>query len=326
MAVTETPALERMNGSAQGTRVNQTTLKDAISCAGVGLHSGSKVSMALIPAEADTGIVFRRTDIAARGAEISARWDQVVDTRLCTTIGNADGVVVGTVEHLVAALAGLEIDNVVVEVNGPELPVMDGSSEPFAFLIECAGVQELGAPRRAIEILKPVSIGDEEKSAVLMPGGGSTFSFEIEFASGAIGRQLRAFDLSDGAFRRELASARTFGFRHEVEAMHAAGLARGGSLANAVVVDGNMILNPEGLRFRDEFVRHKLLDSLGDLRLAGHQIVGHFHGYKSGHALNNQLLQRLFADESAWQLVELGDLPVASESAEQRLQAAVATA
>lgn len=302
----------------------QTTLKDSISCAGIGLHSGSGVSMALSPADADTGIVFRRIDIPGRGAEIPALWHNVVDTRLCTTIGNEDGIVVGTVEHLVSALAGLEIDNVIVEVNGPELPVMDGSAEPFAFLIECAGVRTLDVPRRAIEILKPVSIGDDEKSAVLMPGGGSTFSFEIEFESGAVGRQLRAFDLSDGAFRRELASARTFGFRHEVDAMHAAGLARGGSLANAVVIDGNTVLNPEGLRFRDEFVRHKLLDSLGDLRLAGHLLIGHFHGYKSGHAMNNQLLHRLFADESAWQMVDLDGQAIVTDAAGHRLDAIAA--
>lgn len=282
--------------------------------------------MTLRPADADTGILFRRTDIPGQGAEIEGRWDNVVDTRMCTTLGNADGVVIGTVEHLVSALAGLEVDNVVVEVNGPELPVMDGSAEPFAFLIDCAGVRELDAPRRAIEILKPVSIGNDEKSAVLMPGGGSTFSFEIEFSSGAIGRQLRAFDLSDGAFRRELASARTFGFRHEVDAMHAAGLAQGGSLANAVVIDGNTVLNPEGLRYRDEFVRHKLLDSIGDLRLAGQRLIGHFHGFKSGHALNNQLLCKLFADESAWQLVDLDGQHFVAESAESRMRAVAVNA
>ena len=307
--------------------MNQTTLKDTISCAGVGLHSGSNVGMALIPAEADTGIVFRRTDVAARGAEIAARWDHVVDTRFCTTIGNADGIAVGTVEHLMAALAGLDVDNIVVEVNGPELPIMDGSSEPFAFLIECVGVQELSAPRRAIEILKPVSIRYEEKSAALIPGGGSTFSIEIEFASDVIGRQFRAFDLSDGSFRRDLAPARTFGFRREIEGLHAAGLARGGSLGNAVIVDDNVVLSPEGLRFHDEFVRHKLLDSLGDLRLAGARIIGHFHGYKPGHDLNNQLLRSLFADESSWRFVEIGDLSaVASASTEEHLQAVAAKA
>lgn len=320
----------RANGYAQQpadrSDVLQTTLKDEISCAGRGLHSGAKVSLALLPAEADTGIVFRRTDLAGRGAEIAARWDNVVDTRMCTTIGNAEGVVVGTIEHLVATLAGLQVDNLTVEVNGPEVPVMDGSAEPFAFLIECAGIRELDAPRRVVEILKPVSVGNGEKSAVLMPGAGSTYSFEIEFASGAIGRQVRTFDLSNGAFRRELASARTFGFREEIEAMHASGLARGGSLANAVVVDGSNILNPEGLRFRDEFVRHKLLDSLGDIRLAGHQLLGHFHGYRSGHALNVELLRRLFADDSAWRLVETAGRFAGGESAEAQMRAARAIA
>ena len=330
MAAIDTSGNFQANGFARRPasrdNVRQTTLKDAISCAGRGLHSGAKVSMALLPAEADEGIVFRRTDFAGRGAEIAARWDNVVDTRMCTTVGNADGVVVRTIEHLVAALAGLQVDNAIVEVNGPELPVMDGSAEPFAFLIECAGIRQLDAPRRLIEILKPVSIGNEEKSAVLTPGAGSTFSFEIEFASEAIGRQVRTFDLSNGAFRRDLASARTFGFRDEVEAMHAAGLARGGSLANAVVIDGGEILNSDGLRFQDEFVRHKLLDSLGDIRLAGHQVIGHFHGYRSGHSLNNQLLRRLFADDGAWRLVDASGQLAAAESAEARRRATRAIA
>ena len=320
----------RANGYSQRpadrSNVLQTTLKDEISCTGRGLHSGAKVGMALLPAEADTGIVFRRTDLAGRGAEIAARWDNVVDTRMCTTIGNGEGVVVGTIEHLVATLAGLQVDNVTVELDGPEVPVMDGSAEPFAFLIECAGIREQDAPRRVVEILKPVSVGNGEKSAVLTPGAGSTYSFEIEFASGAIGRQVRTFDLSNGAFRRELASARTFGFREEIEAMRAAGLARGGSLTNAVVVDGSRVLNPEGLRFRDEFVRHKLLDSLGDMRLAGHPLRGHFHGYRSGHSLNIELLRRLFADDGAWRLVETTDRKAGGESAEAGMRAARAIA
>ena len=330
MDVNASPKSLRARGAVQRsagrTSVRQTTLKDVISCAGRGLHTGAKVSMALLPAEADTGIVFRRTDFAGRGAEIAARWDKVVDTRMCTTIGNAEGVVVGTIEHLVAALAGLQVDNVTVELNGPEVPAMDGSGEHFAFLIECAGIRTLDAPRRVIEILKTVSVGNDEKSAVLMPGAGSTYSFEIEFASGAIGRQVRAFDLSNGAFRDELASARTFGFREEIAAMHASGLARGGSLANAVVVDGSSVLNPEGLRYRDEFVRHKLLDAVGDMRLAGHQLLGHFHGYRSGHALHNRLLRRLFADDGAWRLTGTSGLSAASESAEARMHAARAIA
>ena len=330
MDAISTPEEFGANGYAQRpadrSNVLQTTLKDEIPCTGRGLHSGAKVSMALLPAQADTGIVFRRTDLAGRGAEIAARWDNVVDTRMCTTIGNGEGVVVGTIEHLVATLAGLQIDNVIVEVNGPEVPVMDGSAEPFAFLVECVGILEQDAPRRVIEILKPVSVGNGEKSAVLTPSAGSTFSFEIEFASGAIGRQVRTFDLSNGAFRRELASARTFGFREEIETMRAAGLARGGSLSNAVVVDGNRVLNPEGLRFQDEFVRHKLLDSLGDMRLAGHPLLGHFHGYRSGHALNIELLRRLFADDSAWRLVEMSDRKADGESAEARMRVARAIA
>ena len=291
--------------------VYQYTLKDAIDCTGVGLHSGSRVSMTLRPAEPDRGIVFRRTDIAGGGVEIPARWDAVVDTRLNTTLGDGNGVTVGTVEHVMAALSGAGVDNAVIELNGPEVPIMDGSAAPFIFLIECAGVVEQDAPRRVIEILRPVSVGDRERSAMLSPGNSFSVSFEIDFKGTLIDQQQFFGDFSNGAFRRDIARARTFGFEEEVEALRAAGLARGGSLDNAIVVSGERILNDDGLRFDDEFVRHKVLDSIGDLYLAGGQIIGHFHGFRSGHGLNHELLRALFANEDAWRISELGmDLPV----------------
>jgi len=291
--------------------VFQYTLKDVIDCTGIGLHSGARVSMTLRPAGPDSGIVFRRTDIAGGGVEIPARWDAVVDTRLNTTLGDGNGVTVGTVEHVMAALAGAGVDNAIIELNGPEVPIMDGSAAPFVFLIECAGVVEQSAPRRVIEILRPVSVGDRDRSAMLSPGNSFSVSFEIDFKGTLIDQQQFFGDFSNGAFRRDIARARTFGFEEEVEALQAAGLARGGSLDNAIVVSGNRILNDDGLRFDDEFVRHKVLDSIGDLYLAGGQIIGHFHGFRSGHGLNHELLRALFDHEDAWRISELGmDLPV----------------
>lgn len=289
-----------------GNIARQRTLKERISCAGIGLHSGSKVALSLVPAEPETGIVFRRTDRPGSD-DIAARWDSVIDTRLNTTLGAADGTVVGTVEHLLSALAGAGIDNALVEINGPEVPAMDGSAEPFVFLIDCAGVAIQDAPRRVIEILKPVSTGDRAKSATLQPACGFSVSLEIDFDTPVIARQRYYFDFDDDSYGREIAKARTFGFEHEVEAMRAMGLAKGGSLDNAVVIGHDRVLNRDGLRFHDEFVRHKVLDAIGDLYLAGRPIRGHYHGFKSGHALNNMLLRALFADKSAWRLTNLID-------------------
>ncbi len=278
----------------------QKTLKSSISCTGVGLHSGIKVSMVLKPAEVDTGITFRRTDINGKGAVIRAHWKNVVDTRLCTVLGNAEGTTIGTVEHLMAALAGSRIDNAEIEINGPEIPVMDGSAEPFVFLIECAGVLDQGVARRGIRILKPVVVEKGGASAALFPGQGSTVAFEIDFDSAIVGRQSISLGLVNGTFKKELSRARTFGFLHEVEHLRANGFALGGSLDNAVVVSGDKILNDDGLRYDDEFVRHKALDALGDLFMAGAPIIGHYEGRCSGHALTNQLLEALFADPENW--------------------------
>jgi len=294
-------------GGKHGKAARQHTLKSSIDCSGIGLHSGAKVSMTLNPADADTGIVFRRTDVAGAGATIPARWDSVVDTRLNTTVGNGDGIVVGTIEHLMAAFSGAGIDNAFVEISGPEVPIMDGSSAPFLFLIECVGIVEQYAARRVIEILKPVSVGGRDRSAVLSPGKSFSISFEIDFEGTLIDHQQFFANLKNGAFQSEIARARTFGFEDDVAQLRAAGLARGGSLDNAVVVSGDRVLNDDGLRYEDEFVRHKVLDSIGDLYLAGGSILGHFHGFRSGHALNHDLLRALFADETAWRHIELGD-------------------
>jgi UDP-3-O-[3-hydroxymyristoyl] N-acetylglucosamine deacetylase len=284
--------------------VRQRTLKNSMSCTGVGLHGGDTVTLTLHPADANTGIHFRRTDLDASqdgdAAIIPARWDLVVDTRLCTVLGNEAGVTIGTVEHVMAALAGCGIDNAVIEVDGPEVPIMDGSSEPFVFLIECAGVVEQDAPRRVIRIHKEVQLSQGDAEVSLMPGDCLDLNVRIDFDSKAVARQELSVGLMNGSFRKELASARTFGFLHEVEQLRAAGLAKGGSLENAIVVSGDEILNEEGLRYDDEFVRHKMLDAVGDLYLAGAPIIGCFNGARSGHAVNNQLLRKLFADETAW--------------------------
>jgi UDP-3-O-[3-hydroxymyristoyl] N-acetylglucosamine deacetylase len=255
--------------------------------------------MRLRPAAPNSGVTFVRTDLRG-AAEIPASWDRVVDTRLCTVLANEDGVTVGTVEHLMAALSGLGIDNAVVELDGPELPIMDGSAAPFVFLIECAGIVDQASPRRAIRVLSPISVEGKGWSASLTPGKGSSVCMEIEFDSRAIARQTIELGLARGTFKRELARARTFGFLHEVEALWERGLAKGGSLDNVVVVSGDTVLNDDGLRYMDEFVRHKALDAVGDLFLAGAPIIGRFIGTCTGHAANNLLLKALFESKTAW--------------------------
>jgi len=281
----------------------QKTLRQRIGCTGIGLHTGRKVRLELVPAEAGSGIWFRRTDLPGTPL-VAARWDGVRESVLCTTVGEDEPATVMTVEHLVAALAGLGVDNVVIELDGPEVPAMDGSAAPFVFLIECAGLEEQAAPRRYVEVLRPVRVSDGEARAALTPSDGFSIGFDIDFRAAAIGRQRGYFDAARDSFKRTLAGARTFGLIEEVEHMRSRGLALGGSLDNAVVVADDQVLNAGGLRYRDEFVRHKMLDTLGDLALAGAPILGHFHGSRSGHALNNRLLRALFADARAWRMVD----------------------
>lgn len=290
-------------GTVSSAMPKQQTLKTAICCTGTGLHTGSRVNVSLRPAPADTGIIFRRSDI---GADIPARFDHVSDTRLCTVISLAERpeARVGTVEHLMAALGATGIGNIIVELDGPELPVLDGSAEPWLFLLDCAGSMALDAPAQHVEVLRPVRVEDGHAFVELRPSVSSCLelSLAIEFAAPAIGRQALSLALRGDAFR-EIARARTFTQAHEIAGLRAAGLAKGGTLDNAVVVDGSQILNPRGLRMRDEFVRHKLLDAVGDLALAGAGLRGRFVGHCSGHALNNRLLRALFADPANWRMV-----------------------
>jgi UDP-3-O-[3-hydroxymyristoyl] N-acetylglucosamine deacetylase len=283
---------------------SQQTLKASISCTGTGVHTGMPVTLKLCPAEAGTGIVFRRVDLDPI-MEVQARWDNVIDTRLCTVLGLEGQPLVGTVEHLMAALAGCQIDNAVIEIDGPEVPIMDGSSEPFVFLIECAGIAAQTAIRTAIKILKPITLQDGEKRVTLRPAASFSLGFEIKFDTAIVGKQRHITHLAADNFKHELSRARTFGFLHEVNALRQVGLARGGSLENAVVIDGDAVMNQDGLRFKNEFVRHKILDAVGDLYLAGKPLLGHFEGVRSGHALNNQLLRALFAQPDAWLEVEM---------------------
>ena len=275
----------------------QQTLKAATTCRGIGLHCGKPVRMTIRPAPPDAGIVFRRIDA---GAEIRAVWTSTCESALSTVLSNGEGISIGTVEHLMAALAGSAIDNAVVELDGPEVPIMDGSAAPFVYLIERAGVTAQDTARRAIKILKPVSVSENGATAALLPDHGFSMSFEIDYDNPLIRRQDIMLSLEPGTFEAELAPARTFGLLDDLPRLQAAGLALGGSLDNAVVVSGNRVLNDGGLRYADEFVRHKLLDALGDLYLAGAPILGHFRGVRSGHALTRRLLLALFADKDAW--------------------------
>lgn len=305
--------------------VFQRTLKNRISCTGIGLHTGVAVSLTLHPAPVDSGIVFQRSDVSAGISRIPARWDRVRAGTLCTTIGNDFGTQVMTIEHLMAALAGCGIDNAVVEVNGPEVPVMDGSAAPFVLLLECAGIATQDAPRRFLRVLKTVEVVDGDRSMRLSPSDEFRVDFEIDFASAAIARQTRTFHGAELSFKEEIARARTFGFAEEVSMLRANGFARGGTLENAVVVDGNTVLNPGGLRFEDEFVRHKLLDVIGDLYLAG-PALANVTCVRSGHTLSHRVLRALFADKSAWCMDSLEDEAEAVAVPRPRKAAAAAAA
>ena len=280
----------------------QHTLNTSIQFAGIGIHTGKTVSVTVSPASVDAGVSFVRTDVTDRESRIHARADHVCETRLGTVIGNRAGVTVSTIEHLMAVFSGLGIDNVTVAIDGPETPIMDGSCEPFVRLVDRVGRRPQSAARQYIEILEPIVVSDAEKSASLLPADEFELAFEIEFATAAIGRQRIDLKLSEAVFRRELADCRTFGFLHEVEALRAAGLARGGSMDNVVVIDGGAVLNPQGLRRPDEFVRHKALDAMGDLYLLGAPVIGRYEGMYAGHAMNNALTRAVLARPSAWRL------------------------
>lgn len=293
--------------------LHQRTLGKTISAAGVGLHSGEKVEITLRPASENSGIRFRRVDCDP-AQEIKAHANNVTDTRLGTTISQ-NNVSVMTVEHLLAAFAGLGIDNACIDIRGPEVPIMDGSAASFILLVELAGIIEQSAPKKFLRIKKNVKVEEGDKFAEFKPFNGYRLSFKIEFEHPMIQHKLTefSFDFSTLTFLNEISRARTFGFLKEIETLRANNLALGGSLDNAIVLDDYRILNQDGLRFEDELVRHKILDAIGDLYLMGHILVGEFNGYKSGHELNNKLIRKLYADESAWEEVEeseITDIPI----------------
>ena len=277
----------------------QNTVKTAVTFAGFGLHTGAPVHMVVRPASADYGIWFRRTDLTEGDPMIPARWDAVVPSRLCTLVANTAGATVSTIEHVMAALAGLAISNALIEIDGPEVPILDGSAAPFVAALLSRGIQAQSAPSRAIRVLKTVEVRDGEALARLEPADMLEIDFRIDFADRAIGRQSRRLNMSNGAFVRELSDSRTFCRQSDVDSMRARGLALGGTLDNAVVFDGDQILSPGGLRYRDEPVRHKMLDALGDLSLAGAPLLARYTGIRAGHALTNRLLRTLFATPGA---------------------------
>lgn len=279
---------------------HRTTLESPAVCAGIGLHTGARVRMVMKPAPVGSGIVFERTDLDLDDARVPARRDFVRSTDLGTTLVNDSGASVATVEHLMAALAGLGVDDLLIELDGPEAPAMDGSSAPFVELILHAGLKTAPAPRRGIQVLKPVAVEDGARRAMFLPSVKPAIDVEIDFEDAAIGRQHFAFEVSREMFAELVAPARTFGFRRDLNALLKAGLARGGSMENAVVLDEGGVANPEGLRFADEFVRHKALDALGDLYLAGAPILGLYRAVRPGHGLNAKAVAALLADETAW--------------------------
>ena len=283
--------------------LKQRTLKSAIKSTGVGLHTGARVDMTMRPAQPDTGVVFHRVDLP-NAVDIPAHALNVGDTRLSSTI-EKDGARISTVEHILSALAGLGIDNLHIDIAGPEIPIMDGSAGPFVFLLQSAGIIEQDAPKRYVKIISPVEVRDGDKWARFEPFDGFMLDFTIDFPHPVFGSENRhvTIDFAEHSYVKEVARARTFGFMQDVEALRAAGLALGGSLQNAIVLDEFRVLNTEGLRYDNEFVKHKVLDAIGDLYLLGHPLIGQYTAYKSGHALNNALARALLARKDAFALV-----------------------
>lgn len=280
----------------------QKTIASVVSCQGIGIHSGTLVNLTLHPALPGSGITFIRTDLG--GVEIKANWKTVVDTRLCTTIGNHHGVRISTIEHLMAALAASGIDNIRVEIDGPELPILDGSAQPFVSLLENAGLQDQCAPRHVIRILKTITVTDGDRKASLSPAPYYELEVDFDFAGRTdLAPQNLVFRPLEEDFSEEISSARTFGLLEDAEKVWALGLSKGASLENTLVYDGMDVMNEDGLRYDDECVRHKVLDALGDLHLASGLILGKFHGLRTGHALHHKLLLALFADPTAWMIV-----------------------
>lgn len=298
------PVTNQSSEQGQQRVILQTTVQSSVAFQGVGLHSGHSACATILPAAPGQGIVFRRTDLDPAWSVVPALWDHVTQSPLCTRLENAHGTTVSTVEHIMAALIGCGIHNATIEIDGPEIPILDGSSAMFVRGILSAGVQCTDAPLRALRILSPVEVTRGAARARLTPHDTLLIEFAIEFEDAAIGTQKKSLNMSNGSFVRELSSSRTFCRKADVDMMHANGLALGGTLENAVVVDGEHILSPGGLRHADEAVRHKMLDAVGDLGLAGLPVLGHYHGLRAGHALTNDLLRAVFAQPECYEIVE----------------------
>lgn len=298
--------------------IRQKTIRETIKCSGVALHSGATVDMYLKPAPENSGIVFVRTDVKENNI-IPAHWDNVVDTRLCTKIGNESGCTVGTVEHLMSAIAGCEVDNLIIELDQGEVPVMDGSSDCYVALFDQTDIIEQNAPRRYIQILEKKFVRHNGAFASLSPHTSFKVDVEINFDTKAIGSQRYQYIHSRENFSNNIAKARTFGFLHEAEFLWKQGLAKGASLENTIVIDSEKVMNDDGLRFKDEFVRHKVLDSIGDLYLAGAPIIGAFRGSKNGHCINNLMLKELLSDTKAWRYIYLPVQDTASNEEENKI-------
>ena len=286
--------------------LKQRTLASQIKAAGIGLHTGKKISLHLKPAQSDSGIIFQRTDVNSR--PIKASLENVFDTRLSTSLSNSE-VKISTVEHLLSALAGLGIDNALVELDGPEVPIMDGSARPFVFMIQSAGIKEQNSPKKFIKIKKNIRVEQDEKWAMIEPFDGFKVAFTIDFNHPAFDQTLQSSEInfSSVSYLSQVSRARTFGFVKDIEKLRKSNLALGGSVNNAVVIDDYKVINDEGVRFQDEFVKHKILDAIGDLYLLGHGLIGSFSAFKSGHHLNNMLLMELLSNEDAWEEVTIED-------------------
>ncbi|MCU7844766.1 MAG: UDP-3-O-acyl-N-acetylglucosamine deacetylase [Candidatus Thiodiazotropha sp. (ex Monitilora ramsayi)] len=287
--------------------VEQRTIKQGASFVGIGLHTGRKTTLTVRPSHDTGGIFFLRTDVESGNGLIAARWYNVSDTTLSTTITNNHGVSVSTIEHLMAALMGCGIDNALIEIDGPEVPIMDGSAEPFTSTFEKYGTVSIQAPRNAIWIQQPIEVCEGDKYALILPYPKQRITLSIDFPQAAIGSQTYSIELENEAFLDNIARSRTFGFTEQIKQLQRRGMAKGGSLKNAILVDGGQVINPEGLRFKDEFVRHKVLDAFGDLSLAGVPIIGHYYAHKAGHSLNKRLIQKLFESRAAWTYITVNE-------------------
>jgi UDP-3-O-[3-hydroxymyristoyl] N-acetylglucosamine deacetylase len=281
----------------------QKTIASKISCSGIGIHSGKNTSITFLPASCDSGIIFKRVDVKDKNQIIKANYQNVVETKLGTTIANSDGIKVLTIEHLMAAICGCGIDNLIIEITEEEIPIMDGSSEPFVFLIECAGIISQEKPKKIIEIIKKISIEEDGKIIEVEPSQNLIIDLKIDFNHSQIKQEQFIFDSKSSSFKNDICRARTFGFKKEIEQLRRIGLACGGSLENAILVDDDKIINESGLRYEDEFVKHKMLDFIGDIYLAGFQVLGKFKVLKCGHSINNKFLQKLFANQDCWREV-----------------------